>query len=35
MAAEMSFTFLDWQIVERIINERNFDLSNIDEESAL
>lgn len=31
-SAEMSFTFLDWAIIEKILDERDFDFSNIDEE---
>ena len=31
ITTELSFTFLDYQIVEKILQDRNFDLSNIDE----
>lgn len=34
-ATEMSFTFLDWLIIDKILEERDFDLSNIDEEQML
>lgn len=32
-AAQISFTYLDWFILERVLKERDFDLSNIDEET--
>ena len=35
MTAELSFTFLDFQIAERVLNERSFNLSNIDEQSKI
>ena len=31
-STEMSFTYLDWHIIDKILNERDFDFSNIDEE---
>ena len=33
--AEMSFTFLDWLILERILLDADFDLSNLDPETQL
>ena len=30
-AVELSFTMLDWIIMERIIDDKTFDFSNVDE----
>jgi hypothetical protein len=35
LALELSFTYQDYQIIEKIINERRFDLKNIDTESTV
>jgi hypothetical protein len=35
IGAQMSFTYLDMQIIEKVLLEREFDLSNIDEATQI
>ena len=35
IGTQMSFTYLDMQIIEKVLLEREFDLSNIDEATQI